>query len=168
MDLTYRLSEVIAMVEFSLDWIMGQAGSAEFVASFPQEVIEVHTTYVGDGLGSIVKAANDLRLGSSSAIAFLPAEPGGTCLFFSGAGKEAYLQIVQFADMQSESGRWGGGVLRWHGKVEVTQFIRGVTLMAEAVLVQCGGAAAYSKAWGGIPFPAREMSILTGTEPDPR
>ena len=42
----------------------------------PQEVIEVHTTYVGNGLRSVVQAAIDLRLGSSSAIAFLPAEPG--------------------------------------------------------------------------------------------
>ncbi|MEU8599461.1 hypothetical protein [Streptomyces parvulus] len=148
------------MGDFSLDWIMGQPGSAEFVVKFPQEVIEVHTTYVGDGLGSIMKAANDLRLGSSSAIAFLPAEPGGTCLFFAGASEEAYLQIVQFADMQSESGRWSGGILRWHGRVGVSQFIRGVMLMAEGVLVQCGGTDAYSKTWGGIPFPASELDIL--------
>lgn len=120
----------------------------------------MHTTYLGDGLGSIVKAANDLRLGSSSAIAFIPAEPGGTCLFFAGAGEDAYLQVVQFADMQSESARWSGGILRWHGRVGVSQFIRGVMLMAEGVLMQCGGADAYSRAWGGIPFPARELDIL--------
>ena len=139
---------------------MGPSGSAEFVMNFPQEVVEVHTTYVGDGLGSIVKAANDLRLGSGSAIAFLPAEPGGTCLFFAGASEEAYLQVVQFADMQSDSGRWSGGILRWHGRVKVSQFIHGVMLMAENVLVQCGGADAYSRAWGGIPFPARELDTL--------
>lgn len=94
------------MGEFSLHWKMSAPGSATLALRFPQGTVDVHTTYLGDGLGSIVQAAIDLRLGSSSAIAFLPAEPWGTCLFFAGATKDAYLQIVQFADMQSESGRW--------------------------------------------------------------
>jgi hypothetical protein len=124
------------------------------------EVIDVHTTYVGNGLRSVVQAAIDLRLGSSSAIAFLPAEPGGTSLFFAGADEDVYLQVVQFADMQSESRRWSGGRLRWHGRVGVQELARSVVLMADDVLVQAGGSDAYSKAWGGISFPIRELETL--------
>jgi hypothetical protein len=148
------------MDEFSLHWKMSQPGSATLALHFPRETIEIHTTYLGDGLGSIVQAAIDLRLGSSSAIAFLPAEPAGTCLFFGGADEEAYLQVVHFADMESEPGRWSGGNLRWHGRVGVREFIRSVVLMADEVLVQCGGSDAYSRAWGGISFPIRELETL--------
>jgi hypothetical protein len=150
----------MAMDELSLHWWMGQPGSATLALHFPRETIEIHTTYVGDGLGSVVQAAIDLRLGSSSSIAFLPAEPGGTCLFFAGADEEAYLQVVHFADMESEAGRWSGGSLRWHGRVDVREFIRSVVLMADEVLVQCGGSDAYSRAWGGISFPTRELETL--------
>lgn len=150
----------MAMDELSMHWKMHPPGSADLVLHLPREVIEIHTTYIGNGLGSVVQSAIDLRLGSSSAIAFLPAEPGGTCLFFSSADEEAYLQVVQFTDMASESGRWRGGSLRWHGRVGVRTFIRSVVLMAGEVLVQCGGSDAYSRAWGGIPFPIRELETL--------
>ncbi|MEV4562075.1 hypothetical protein AB0K51_34585 [Kitasatospora sp. NPDC049285] len=149
------------MEKISLHWKMARAsGSADLVLQFPRETIEVHTTYIGDGLGSVVQAAIDLRLGSSSATAFLPAEPAGTFLFLTGADEEAYLQVVQFADMESESRRWGGGSLRWCGRVDVRAFIRSVVAMADDVLVQCGSTAGYSKAWGGITFPIRELETL--------
>ncbi|MEU4540959.1 hypothetical protein AB0G15_39615 [Streptosporangium sp. NPDC023825] len=148
------------MEQLSLHWKMVRAGSADLVLRFPRETIEVHTTYIGDGLGSVVQAAIDLRLGSSSATAFLPAEPAGTFLFFTGADEEAYLQVVQFTDMESESRRWSGGSLRWRGRVDVRAFIRSVVVMADDVLVRCGSTAAYSKAWGGITFPIRELETL--------
>ncbi|MGW7535857.1 hypothetical protein [Amycolatopsis sp. NPDC054798] len=148
------------MEQLSLHWEMARAGSAELILRFPRESIEVHTTYIGDGLGSVVQAAIDLRLGSSSAIAFLPAEPAGTFLFITGAAEGAYLQVVQFADMESESRRWSGGSLRWHGRIDVGSFISGVIVMAEDVLVRCGSTAEYSKAWGGIAFPISELETL--------
>jgi hypothetical protein len=150
----------MAMEQLSLHWKMVRTGSADLVLHFPRETIEVHTTYVGDGLGSVVQAAIDLRLGSSSATAFLPAEPAGTFLFFTGADEDAYLQVVQFADMESESRRWSGGILRWRGRVDVRAFIRSVVVMADDVLIRCGSTAAYSRAWSGIAFPTRELEIL--------
>ncbi|MFF1626951.1 hypothetical protein [Streptomyces sp. NPDC058272] len=144
----------------SLNWKMTQSGSANFILSFPRDAVEIHTTYVGDGLGSVVRAAVDLGLGSSSAIAFLPAEPGGTCLFFGDARETAYMQIVRFSDMQSESGRWSGGYLQWHGRVDVEEFIRNVALMGDEVLSRCGGSEGYSRKWGGIPFPSGELKSL--------
>src|SRR4051794_7095255 len=110
------------MDEFSLRWHIGSPGSATFSLILSQETIEVHTTYVGDGLGSVLQAAVDLQGGSSSAIAFLPAEPGGTCLFFAGADADVYLQLVHFEDMSSEGGRWSGGRLCWHDRISVMHF----------------------------------------------
>ena len=148
------------MDTFELRWKMGNVGSADLVVGFSQEFVEVHTTYVGYGLGSLVRAAADLRLGSSSAIAYLPGEPGGTCLFFGGAGEVVYLQVVHFSRMDPESSRWSGGSLRWQGQVGVREFIRCVVSMADEVLVSCGGQDGYMRAWGGISFPAREVEAL--------
>lgn len=148
------------MDEFFLRWHIVSPGSATYSLILSPETVELHTTYVGDGLGSVLQAALDLQGGSSSAIAFLPAEPGGTCLFFAGADSDVYLQVVHFEDMSSESGRWSGGRLRWNGRISVKRFIRQVVFMAEDVLAQCGGADAYSVAWGGIAFPAEKLQLL--------
>lgn len=148
------------MTEFSLHWKMKNAGSADLDFQFMSEIVKIHTTYIGDGLGSVVGAAVDLKKGSRSAISYLPAEPGGTFLFFGGAGSDVYIQIVQFADMESESARWSGGRLQWSGRVDVGEFIQSVTVMAEELLIQCGGVESYSKAWAGIPFPIRDLESL--------
>ncbi|MCC3761741.1 hypothetical protein K3N28_01465 [Glycomyces sp. TRM65418] len=148
------------MTALSLQWNMGNAGSADLVFQHAAESVEVHTTYIGDGLGSIVQAAVDLHRGSRSAFAYLPAEPSGTCLFFGGARTDVYVQIVQFADMESLSARWSGGELRWHGRVDVREYVRNVKHMADDVLLQCGGVESYARAWGGISFPIEELESL--------
>ncbi|MFB6722386.1 hypothetical protein ACFCV3_19575 [Kribbella sp. NPDC056345] len=139
---------------------MGGVGSADLRLEVAGEVVVVHTTYLGDGLGSLLRAADALRMGASATWAFLPAEPGGTCLFFGGADDEVGLQIVEFADMVSESEQWSGGRLRWRGRVGVRAFVRGAVVMADEVLVQCGGVDGYLKAWGGIPFPLEQLEAL--------
>lgn len=148
------------MEKFSLRWRIAGPGSATFSMILSEGTVEIHTTYVGDGLGSVLQAAVDLQLGSSSAIAFLPAEPGGTCLFFAGADTDAYLQVVDFVDMSSEGARWSGGQLRWHDRMSVKRFISEVVFMAEDLLVKCGGSDAYSAAWGGIGFPVEKLQLL--------
>lgn len=152
------------MDELALHWTITLPGSAMLRVNFSHETVEVHTTYIGDGLGSIVRAAVDLKLGSSTAIAFLPAEPGGTCLFFTDAGEDVYLQIVRFVDMQSESGRWSGGSLLWHGRVGVGTFVDCVAQMADSLLVRSGGSGAFAELWGGIPFPVNELKALRDEE----
>lgn len=148
------------MDEFFLRWHIASPGSATFSLVLPEEVVEVHTTYVGDGLGSLLQAAVDLQGGSSSAIGFLPAEPGGTCIFFGGAGSSVYAQVVHFDDMSSETRRWAGGRLRWHGHLNVERFVRQALAMAEDVLAEYDNADAYSRAWGGIPFPQDKLQLL--------
>jgi hypothetical protein len=153
----------MAMDEFTLHWQMGPPGSATFAWNFRQETVEIHTTYMGDGLGSVLQAAIDLQMGSSSAIAFLSAEPGATCLFFAGADANVYLQIVHFSDMESERHRWSGGSLRWHGRINVGHFDRRSLLMAEDASAQCGSGDAHSKMWGGASFPIDKLEILRGS-----
>jgi hypothetical protein len=141
----------------------GRLARRLFVWIFPQETVEIHTTYIGDGLRSVLQAAIDLQMGSSSAIAFLPAEPGATCLFFAGADTNVYLQVVHFSDMESERHRWSGGSLRWHGRINVGHFVRQSLLMAQDVLGQCGSGDTYSKVWGGASFPIDKLEILRGS-----
>ncbi len=131
-----------------MSWKFSGVGHAVLSLSLPGATVDVHTTYIGDGLGSLVQCAVDLSKGSSSAIAFLPVEPGGTCIFFGGAKEEAYLQIVRFADMHSPDRRWSGGRLIWAGMVGVRQFINQVSDTVEEMLADHGGATrAASWAW---------------------
>lgn len=154
------------MDELFLRWRIGGSGSATFSLELPQDMVEVHTTYVGDGLGSVLQAALDLQGGSSSAIAFLPGEPGGTCLFFAGADLHVYLQVVDFKDMSSESGRWGGGRLRWNGHVNVERFVHQAVTMAEDILAKCQDQASYCSAWAGIEFPENKLRLLRDRSAD--
>lgn len=127
-----------------------------------RDPVQVHTTYVGDGLGSVLRSAVDLQLGSSSTVALLQAEPGGTLLIFGGASDEVYLQVVQFSDVESPDRRWSGGHLRWHDRISVGDFIELTIAMAEDVMSRCGGPDAYAKIWGGIAFPADDLRKLRG------
>ena len=146
--------------ELSLRWLTAAPGSADLVWEAHGKRVTVHTTYVGDGLGSVMQAAIDLQVGSSTAIAFLPAEPSGSCVFFSDAADEVYVQIVRFSDMESEDNRWTGGVLRWHGRIKAAILIQAVRSMAEEVLARFGTLEEYSRRWGGVSFPMGKLTTL--------
>jgi hypothetical protein len=148
------------MSEFALQWLVGEVrSSADVVCIVDEQEFRFRTTYVGDGLGSIIKSALDLKMGSSSAIATLPAEPQGVRLLFSDAGGSAYLQIVEFPDVWSES-RWSGGRLRWSGRVDVGKYAREVLGMADSVIAAFGSIEAYERAWAPLGFPLDELSAL--------
>ncbi|MFI2364478.1 hypothetical protein [Promicromonospora sp. NPDC019610] len=150
---------------FELVWRTGAVGSsADLTWRYMGAAISMHTTYVGNGLGSLVRSALDLRCGSSSAIAVLPGEPGGTYLFFQDAAREVYVQVVQFPDVWSEE-RWGGGDLLWSGRLPVAEYISQVVVVADSVIAQHGGADEYSKDWGGIEFPMSDVSKLRSLGP---
>ena len=136
-----------------MTWKISGVGHAILVLSLSGVAVDVPTTYIGDGLRSVMQSALDLSKGSSTAMAFLPVEPGGTCMFFAGAKDEAYLQIVQFVDMQSPARRWSGGRLVWAGSIGVREFVDRVIVMAERVLIDHGGVDSYAGSWGGTPFP---------------
>jgi hypothetical protein len=143
-----------------MTWNSSGVGHAILALSLSGVAVDVHTTYIGDGLRSVVQSAIDLSRGSSSAIAFLPVEPGGTCMFFAGAKDEVYLQIVRFVDMQSPTRRWSGGRLVWAGLIGVREFVGQVLAMAERVLIDHGGVDSYAGSWGGTQFPIDVLQEL--------
>lgn len=143
-----------------MSWQLIGPGSAIFRVVFDTEVVELHTSYVGDGLGSVLQAAIDLSLGAGSTIALLPDEPGGTYLFFGGANDDVYLQIVTFPNVQMAESRWAGGQVLWHGRVDVQQFVTHAAAMAADLLEGIGGVDSYANAWGGIRFPAERLARL--------
>ncbi|MET8282980.1 hypothetical protein [Micromonospora sp. NPDC005174] len=144
----------------SLRWDVKNVGSADLHWVVGSDDLTVHTTYLGDGLGSLLQAALDLQLGSSATVALLVAEPAGTWFIFSGATEEVYVQIVEFDDVGSDDHRWSGGVSRWHGRVEVAGLISAVQRMAEEALDRAGSLDRYQRNWGGIPFPSEKLAAL--------
>lgn len=156
-DVTTVLEDGLVL---SLRWNVKGVGSADLHWVVGSEELTVHTTYLGDGLGSLLQAALDLQLGSSATVALLQGEPAGTWFIFSGAADEVYVQIVQFDDIQSEERRWSGGFCRWHGRVEVAGLIVAVRRMAEEALARAGSAERYQRDWGGIPFPMEKLAAL--------
>lgn len=147
-------------LNLEMTWRLTGPGSATLTVVVGTEAVELHTTYVGDGLGSVLQAAIDLRLGARSTIALLPDEPGGTYLFFGGANDDVYLQIVIFPNAQLVESRWTGGQILWHGRVDVQQFLRQTLVMADNLLERIGGPDSYATAWGGIRFPADLLARL--------
>jgi len=146
--------------ELALEWKVRAVGSADLIWKAGGEEIRVHTTYLGDGLGSLMQAALDLQSGSSSSFATLLAEPGGSRIFFSGAAEEVYVQMVAFADLASEEGRWRDGAMLWHGRIKVDLLIRAVRGMAEGLLATHRNIEQYTNAWGGERFPLDKLAAL--------
>lgn len=148
-------------MDFEMEWRRDPApGTAALVIKVSGEEVVLETTYMADGLGSVLQAAIDLGKGSSSALAFLPSEPSGVCLFFGGADVDVYVQAVRFADMQSPENRWTGGRLLWDGRIRVRDVMTQAVVMAEGVLDAYGGADGYKKDWGGIAFPEVQLDDL--------
>ncbi|GAB3285842.1 hypothetical protein [Kineosporia babensis] len=149
-------------MELSLEWLIIGSGWAKLTFRLGEESFEVITSYLCDGLGSVVQAAVDLQGGSSSAVAFLADEPAGTYLFFSGADQAdgmGYLRAVTFADWMSRENPWANGRWRWHGRIPVEAFVRAVLGMADEAAARWNPAG-YEAAWGGGSFPAEQVERL--------
>lgn len=149
------------MAKVTMSWAVSAGGSAAMLGMSLDDVrFQVSTTYVGDGLGSLVFACVDLLRGSRSANALLPDEPSGTWFFFGGADEEVGLQIVQFPDVWGEV-RWGRGRCLWFGRVGVREVAEQVRRVAESALQQYGSIDAYNEAWNGIKFPLEDLNELS-------
>jgi hypothetical protein len=142
----------------NLEWTLHGSGSAKFSWTLATETVQIYTSYLGDALGGLLRAALDLDLGSSATIAVLLGEPGGYRIFFSGATREVYVQIVKFDDLHTIENRWKGGELRWERRISTIQFIDAVQRMAENVL-QKYGRDGYRSTWGA-PFPIEQLTML--------
>jgi hypothetical protein len=146
--------------DVTLEWTITGHGSAQLTWVVGGDVIRIETTYMGDGLRSMLDAANDLKLGSRATIAHLLSEPSGHLMLFAGARMaDVYVQIAFFPYLDdSEERRWSGGQLVWAGHVNIDSLVRAVQRMAESVLArhELDG---YLRNWG-MPFPLDELTRL--------
>jgi hypothetical protein len=140
-------------------WRLGAGpGNAVWHWSVAGRELEVHSTYLGDGLKSLLESARDLRIGSRSSFAHFQDEPMGTRIFFSAAEETVYVQIVWFQDLQSTDNRWAGARPIWDGRVSTMGFVNEVHRMTEQLLAEVGEEG-YRKRWVD-PFPSRELEAL--------
>lgn len=132
----------------ALVWRIRNYGSADIAWRLGSADLTLHTTYVGDGLNGLMRAAVDLRNGSRTAYTGLEGEPGGTLLLFAQPGDRLYVQIIQFGVLRT----WDRSNLVWSGHVPTDEFIGAVDEMATDLLNR-HGEDEYTRLWGGIPFP---------------
>lgn len=151
--------------DVTLEWTIIGHGSARLTWSVGASTVSLETTYVGDGLRSILNAANDLRLGSYSTLAHLLDEPSGYLILFAGAESDVLVQIVVFPYFDhSEQRRWSGGELVWSGRIDVGSLVRAARRMAESVLDRYG-VDGKLREWG-MPFPINELATLRAAGDD--
>jgi hypothetical protein len=143
-----------------MNWELGPGpGSARFTWKVEGATIQIGTTYLADGLASMLHMAADLSLGASASLALLVAEPGGHRIFCSGATDTVFVQVVSFEDFGSPETWWKDAELKWHGRVRVADVVGSVRAMAGDVLER-HGVDGYRKLWG-LPFPMTEYRSLT-------
>ena len=134
-----------------MEWALKGPGSAWFIWDVEGTRIQIGTTYLADGLASVLDMAIDLSLGAGATFAVLEGEPGGHRIFCSGATDAVFVQVVGFEDLGGPGTWWKGADLRWHGRVPVADVVDCVRAMAAGVL-EGYGAEGYRKEWG-MPFP---------------
>jgi hypothetical protein len=135
-------------------WELFRPEFATWHWSVAGEGLEIHTTYLGDALKSLLQSAHDLQLVHRT----LHGRAGGTRVFFSSAEEEVFVQIVYFRDLTSPENWWAGGQPRRAGRISTSGFIDDVRLMAERLLSEVGESR-YLKEWGH-PLPIRELQAL--------
>lgn len=145
--------------DLTLRWTIRDYGSARLMWVADQEVIEIAMTYIDDGLRSLLRAALDLRLGSTATVAGLSGEPAGHVIVFAGAAEDVYIQIVHLPRYEAGGDPWQDAKRRWAARVPVRSYITAATSMAEAVLAE-HGVDSYQRLWGDITFPSAELASL--------
>jgi hypothetical protein len=78
------------------------------------DVVEIRTSDLDHGLLSLVRAAVDLKRGSSATIAQLAGEPSAHFFLFRTAVEQVSVDVVYVPDLYAESRRTGTE-LRWRG-----------------------------------------------------
>jgi hypothetical protein len=145
---------------FAMRWSLTGPGSARLTWTVNDDACVLGSSYVGDGLSSVLQAALDLKLGSSATIAYLSGEPGSHLIFFAGADNgTVYVQVVLFPVLESGENKWAGAMPRWAGRLSIAGYITATRVMAEAVLDEYGDDG-YVKASGGLRFPSDILSAL--------
>jgi hypothetical protein len=143
-----------------LTWTVTSHGWARCTWRHGSDTVELRTSYVGDALAGLFRAALDLKLGSSATLAHLPGEPGGWRIFFSGATELVLVQIVRFPDLSSPERWWAGGQLVWSARVRTDEMIAAILDMGERARAAYPPQD-YEQRWGK-PFPEADLDLLRG------
>ncbi len=147
--------------QMRMEWVLVGPGGARFIWDVEETRIPIGTTYLADGLASVLDMAIDLSLGARATLAVLVGEPGGHRIFCSGATDAVFVQVVKFRDFRGPDTWWKDANLKWHGRVPVTDVVDSVRAMAAEVLKQ-HGVEGYRKQWG-MPFPMERYEKLQQT-----
>lgn len=110
-----------------------------------------------------MRAAVDLRRGSSGTIAWLSGEPSAHVFLFKGAAEYVWVDIIYIPNEAAED-PWEGAERRWAGSLRVEEITQAAMRMAQAVWDE-HGEAGYLQLWDGTPFPREELLILRGERP---
>ncbi|GAA3247464.1 hypothetical protein ACFO1B_38665 [Dactylosporangium siamense] len=148
------------ITSFDMRWEIGGSGWATLTWIADDDALKVITSYTGHGLRSLLRAAADLRLGSSASLAWLSDEPHAHVFVFTGAAEYVYVQILVLPDEYAED-PWVGAKRCWDGRVPVEALTTAAARMAQTVLDRYGEAG-YKQAWRNMPFPSTELAILQG------
>jgi hypothetical protein len=108
----------VDITSFDMRWEIVGSGWAKLTWIADDDVLEVLTSYIGHGLQDLLRAAADLRLGSSAPLAWLSDEPHAHIFIFAGAAEHVYVQILVVPNENAEdpgSARSAAGTaaLRW-------------------------------------------------------
>lgn len=141
-----------------MEWVLEGSGSARFIWDVEGTRIQIGTTYLADGLASVLGMAVDLSLGAGATLAVLVAEPGGHRIFCSGATDAVFVQVVGFRDFGGPDTWWKDANLKWYGRVPVADVVDSIRAMSSEVLKR-HGVEGYRKQWG-MPFPMARYEEL--------
>lgn len=149
--------------DVELRWALRGHGWARFTWISGSTSVEIATSFVGDALRDLLRAARDLQLGSSATFTHLLSEPSGHRIFFNSDTEKVYVQIVSFENLHSDNNTWAGARLRWEGLTGKRQLVGSIITMAEQARHEYPDDE-YERRWG-FPFPAEELSLLRGKSP---
>ncbi|BEL05730.1 hypothetical protein Q0Z83_039210 [Actinoplanes sichuanensis] len=153
----------MSIEQLDLHWALGDTGWAWLTWTADDDVVEIRTSYLDHGLLSLMRAAVDLKRGSSATIAQLSGEPSAHFFLFRTAVEQVSVDVVYVPDLYAAD-RWTGAELRWTGETHVDVVTQAVLSMAQAVWDE-HGAAGYQRLWDGKAFPEEELRVLSGEHP---
>jgi hypothetical protein len=141
-----------------MSWTITSPAWARFTWTADDFEWGISTSYLDKSLDGLLRAALDLRLGSSATTAGIYGMPGGYMFLFGGAAEDVYLQILSMPDLQQRD-PWIGVTRVWGERIPVAAFIQATLRMAQGVLDKHSGAG-YGGLWKDRPFPLEQLALL--------
>lgn len=140
-------------VEF--DYRLTGTGWAEASIRHGDASLLLTASYLGDALGNLLHAVEDLLAGAGSSRCAWEEEPGQYWWLFERTADVVRLRILWFDDWVAEPD--DSGVLRFEGTVPLADLAMAIASGAEKVLAEYG-VEGYLRRWVAAPFPEELLS----------